>query len=1671
MRCDRVRKLLSAYIDGQIDPERLRRVEEHLESCEACRRELFDLRQSVNALSETPLEDPGARFNDQVLSRLRDARQALPGFGFKLALGFAAACLVVAAAIPLYVANLERFVSRQDVYLIGQDRLIAGAPASMRVVVANRGADSPVEGARVTLALRSVKGRRSVKLMSGRTDEAGTLSGSFRVPDGLAGDYRLTATASSGMGSDSVSTVVSVERVAKILLTTDKPVYQPGQTIHVRSLSLLRPSLKPAGDDEVKLVIEDPKGNKVFQRAIESSRWGIAAADFQLGDEIGLGRYKITASLGETDTQKIVTVKRYVLPKFKVEVETDRTYYLPGQTLKGVVTARYFFGKPAAGARMRVSLLALNVRFDKFAEIKGVTDAEGVFTFDAAIPKVLAGQPLDKGSATVRIVANVVDTARHTEEITRVLPVASEPIRIAIVPESGQFAPGLENVVYVVTSYPDGRPAGTETALSIGGATQRAKSDALGVSEFRLTPPDGPMSVRLTASTADGLKSARRFDFDGALELPEYARRDYGMGPAIKDAASLGSVLIRADKAIYDVGDTAEIVILSTRKSGPVYLDVVLDSQTVLTRTLYLKRGRAEIALDLSNDYAGSVTFSAYVMSPVGVPVRDTATCLVRPAGELNVQIAPDKSVYRPGEKASIGLHVTGKDRRGVAAAIGVNIVDESVFSVEEQAPGLAALYFALQEEILKPRYQTKFAPASQYGEYGTNDYYRSELLEIMKPRLQTKGRLPEWGDATAVASMHDGESMQRAARIVFASAVDAGEAGVEAVTQKEKDWQVQRVQSQFDMAGVFAVGALAIFLPLEAALAYKRRHRALLFTSTAGLVIVTIATVLYLMTALSDGAPTDGLECFTGWTLAVFAFFWVASLVLTGRRTGYVPAVLATLGVIIVLVMILFPVFGKAREMARSSEKFRASANALVGEGGSPSAAPDAAPPQEPLGLARDNKKEIGLSLVEHKPATAGAQEPPCVRQFFPETLYSNPAVITDESGVGRIDLTAADSITRWRISALASSMNGQVGSANAPMRVFQEFFVDLDLPVGVTQGDAVSVPVAVYNYQPTTQKVSVSLRPDKWFRAKGPTTKTLELKGNEVGVVYFPLTFVALGRRSLTVEARSRALSDAIRREVTVYPNGQEQSQVKNGVVSGDTTLRVNIPKHAIPGASKLLVKVYPGVFSQVVNGLDALLQVPYGCFEQTSSVTYPNVLILKYLQATKKDRPEISMKAEQYISVGYQRLLTFEVNGGGFDWFGEAPANTVLSAYGIMELADMADVSTVDRGLIQRALGLLQQRQKSDGSWNQDHSTSTWDSLGSRLALTSYVTWALAEGGFAETDTVNRACGYVRRNIGEQRDPYVLALAANALVASGDEDAAEPILDRLAESAHVKNGRASWTARGQSLTYGGGAVANTETTALAAYAFLKSDTHPDTARQALAELIATRDTSGSWSTTQATILALKALVAGASEGAGGRGDVEVIVNGRSAGTVRLSGDDADVMSVVDASRFARAGRNVVELRVKGRASPVYQVVAKYYAPWSKVSKRPAGDLNIDVSYGRLRVEKDGVADVTARVSANRGTVKMAIVDLGLPPGFAPVTEDLDALRAKGIIERYEVTPRQIIFYLRNIKPGHPLRISYKLRALYPVRVVVPAGAAYDYYNPEATRSTVRPIVIEAI
>ena len=230
-------------------------------------------------------------------------------------------------------------------------------------------------------------------------------------------------------------------------------------------------------------------------------------------------------------------------------------------------------------------------------------------------------------------------------------------------------------------------------------------------------------------------------------------------------------------------------------------------------------------------------------------------------------------------------------------------------------------------------------------------------------------------------------------------------------------------------------------------------------------------------------------------------------------------------------------------------------------------------------------------------------------------------------------------------------------LGATQTKIKVFQPFFIDVQLPVALTRGDQVSLPIVAYNYQESAQEVTLKIKREPWFSLLDlqqepddsedePYVLKLKLEPHETRSVYLPIQVEKVGRQQLEIIASSKTAGDAIRKEITVLPGGKRVEQVVSGSLESALESVVHLPADAIEQSSQTWVYLYPSTFSQLVEGIDTIFRMPSGCFEQTSSTTYPNILALQYLRTHDKTVPAVEAKARSYIHKGYQRLLSFEV-----------------------------------------------------------------------------------------------------------------------------------------------------------------------------------------------------------------------------------------------------------------------------------------------------------------------------------------------------------------------------------------------------------------------------------------
>jgi len=705
-----------------------------------------------------------------------------------------------------------------------------------------------------------------------------------------------------------------------------------------------------------------------------------------------------------------------------------------------------------------------------------------------------------------------------------------------------------------------------------------------------------------------------------------------------------------------------------------------------------------------------------------------------------------------------------------------------------------------------------------------------------------------------------------------------------------------------------------------------------------------------------------------------------------------------------------------------------------------------------------------------------SGAMSTPRLRQDFPETMLWEPALITDRRGHARLNFKLADNITTWKLTAIGSTKTGDLGRAEKDLRAFQPFFVEHDPPRILTQGDEISYPLVLRNYLDKPQTLKASMKPESWFTLLSPAEVPVNIDAGDAAHALFRYRAVAaVTNGKQQVSAANPEISDAAQKPVDVHPFGRPLSVTAADVMDQKGTLTALIPEDAIPSSLPARVKIYPNLLAHVMENLEAGLEKPNGCGEQTISSTYPSLLVSE-IYAKSEPKPAIALKAQRYLAAGYERLLRYQAESGGFSYWGHGEtADVALTGYALEFLDHSASLITVDDGVFQAAEQWVLQQQRPDGSWRGHWDKNDKDAL----LLTAYMAETLAalkKKDAAKPDARRASLELALAFLTAHRDlvdePYIVASYALAAKATGNERVHSDLLDWLRKNAHDQYGAAYWMLERNTPFYGWGHTGQLESTAVSLQA-LASDTANSNANQALIRkgllfLLRNEDKDGMWYCGQTTVHVLKTLLAMVSLRSGVTGGkLSLRVNGKEPRIVELPPTQTVVAPTeIDISALMTPGDNRVELESTSQGMMSVQLVADSYVPWgsnapitSKPEPNVTSGLRFSVEYSSTKASTG--ENVECRVRAERLGYRgygMMLGEVGLPPGADVDRESLEhALQGNYSVYRYDVLPDRVILYMWPEAGGSVF--SFRFRSRFGMSAETAPSLLYDYYNPESS------------
>ncbi|HKQ54216.1 MAG TPA: MG2 domain-containing protein, partial [Pyrinomonadaceae bacterium] len=540
--------------------------------------------------------------------------------------------------------------------------------------------------------------RVTVLKASGQTDREGYATLDFELPPKInTRDADLKVTGQRGALVQEAQDSIMLDHAPRFLVSTDKPLYQPGQTLHARVL-IFSPSRQAVAGAETPFKVADPEGSVVFRSRLVTSRFGVASADWPIPENARLGDYTIT--FGDDDgtsyTTRKVKVSRYDLPNFTAEVKPDRPFYLPGQDAAVEVSAHYLFGRPVRRGRVRVvreTERTWNYREQKWEIEEGdkyeaEADDRGRAKFLIKLAKEHKEFEVTDWSQfkDVTYAAYFTDASTgRTEQRRFDLRVTKEPIHVYLVGDIYGQSSRLPLEFYLSTFYADGTPAQCEVVVSEilkhededddekPGERETRRLGVVSTNSYGLAKVTGlrPSSIeesirkylRLSARDARGAQGHR----DAEVYLDDK--------PAVR---------VTTDKVLYRPHEPVNVQVVSSEKDlGLVVVDVSRDAEVLRSEVVRLTEGRGSISVRADDRFRDEITVTATADLAPRDSVSDSHTVLYPRRRDLQLDVRPASDKYRPGEEAHVNFQVRSPAGSAAEGALGVVVFDRAV---EERA-------------------------------------------------------------------------------------------------------------------------------------------------------------------------------------------------------------------------------------------------------------------------------------------------------------------------------------------------------------------------------------------------------------------------------------------------------------------------------------------------------------------------------------------------------------------------------------------------------------------------------------------------------------------------------------------------------------------------------------------------------------------------------------------------------------------------------------------------------------------------------------------------------------------------------------------------------------------------------------------------------------------------
>lgn len=685
--------------------------------------------------------------------------------------------------------------------------------------------------------------------------------------------------------------------------------------------------------------------------------------------------------------------------------------------------------------------------------------------------------------------------------------------------------------------------------------------------------------------------------------------------------------------------------------------------------------------------------------------------------------------------------------------------------------------------------------------------------------------------------------------------------------------------------------------------------------------------------------------------------------------------------------------------------------------------------------------------------------------RRDFPDTAYWNPHVVTNQEGKSELAIPLPDSLTTWRLAAIANSAASAFGESLAEVVVSRDILIRPFLPRFLSIGDEAKLGAIIVNTSGEPQTLTATIDTEG-LAVTDQRAKTQSLApGAQTKIVWQTKTEnVSTVKINLSVLGANASLQDAIEMTLPVVSYSVPEVVATSGEAKDTAEESIVLPKEVDLTQGKADVSFSPSLGGESVNALPYLLDYPYYCTEQITSRFLPAVFVHRILENAKIDTGGSLDRTQlaDVINDGIQRLNNQQHPDGGWGWWTEYQSDPFMTTYALQGLWEAKNDSfAVADQTLERAQQYLE-LQLAGGQKTIPLNTQ------------AYMVYVL-------TNKNTQMFSYAA-NLYDRR--FELSIEARAYLAMAMKDMpgmksrADRLLGELVSFAKKTATTTHWEESKRDYRFMG---SNTTTTASVLEVLVMFDKKNPLIPEVIRYLMSIRR-DGRWTTTRDTASAIKAIASQLLI----QGDQKVNenyrleVNGKILKEGVFTKDDLLKLEkyALSIAQLTIGQENQLRITKSGTGNLYYSINLKYYLPFSEIEPLEQGIVVVrEFVNGKGKILPAGSIDENTEVWVRLIIVApeerhFVVIEDVLPAGLESVNESLKNVsvlnterpdvKEKGnqllYFEHKEYHDDRTTLFANHLPPG-VYELTYRARATTPGRYHHPPAQAYQMYVPDVS------------